>query len=394
MRNLKLFLIGFLVLPFRSLLEIKENVWIFGADKGQRYSQNSKFLYEYILSNHKDIECYWITQSKDVYDDLNNNGYPVLYNTSLKGIIYSLTAKVVVYSTWFNDIVFTFPNSRRVFVYLMHGMPAKKIYYDHSKRIDQNLSLRIKARLYSFFISNQKLENMDMIPVTSNYFKQIVSNATRNKNIYIIGQPRTDAFFKYNISDLKKKYGFNDDDFIVTYMPTHRSYGLGKPSPCIFKYDNEAIDYFQNYKIKIVWKQHINMLLNYEEQLTTNCFIDFSKRSDVDSQELLFISDILITDYSSCFIDYMMLSKPIIFFFYDDYSASDNQLYITERDMAKIGMIAHSENDILSYIKLLREDYSFQTNYNNLLGYYYKDIDDNSCKRNVNVITDICKSKK
>lgn len=34
--------------------------------------------------------------------------------------------------------------------------------------------------------------------------------------------------------------------------------------------------------------------------------------SDMDVQELLLISDILITDYSSCYIYYLILDRPII----------------------------------------------------------------------------------
>jgi CDP-glycerol glycerophosphotransferase (TagB/SpsB family) len=37
-----------------------------------------------------------------------------------------------------------------------------------------------------------------------------------------------------------------------------------------------------------------------------------------DMQELLLAADILITDYSSCFYDYLLLEKPILFYIFDE----------------------------------------------------------------------------
>ena len=73
MNKIIILLIGIIIYPIKNVLKIKRNVWIFGADKGKRYSQNSKFLFEYIIKNHEDVECYWITQSKDLYNELRNN---------------------------------------------------------------------------------------------------------------------------------------------------------------------------------------------------------------------------------------------------------------------------------------------------------------------------------
>lgn len=37
----------------------------------------------------------------------------------------------------------------------------------------------------------------------------------------------------------------------------------------------------------------------------------------IDTNELLSLVDILITDYSSIFFDYMATNKPILYFMYD-----------------------------------------------------------------------------
>lgn len=381
MNKIIILFIGIIIYPIKHILKIKRNVWIFGADKGKRYSQNSKFLFEYIIKNHGDVECYWITQSKDLYNELRAKKYPVLYNFSVKGVVYALTAEVVVYTTWFNDILYTYPNDKRFFVYLMHGMPAKKVYYDHTINNEKRLS-GLKSFLFSTFVGYQKLENMDFIPVTSDFFKNIVRKAMKNNNVFVTGQPRTDVFWSYDKKLLRDKYGMNIDDFIITYMPTHRGYGKGIPSPQIFRCNEKAINYFGNNNIKIIWKQHINMLEKYHDvKSCDDCFIDFSARNDVDAQELLFVSDILITDYSSCFFDFMMLGKPVLFHFYDDYATSDNQLYISEDELAKIGLVSNNEEQLFDNILFVYKN-NVSRDYTKVLDVYFSNIDDKSCERN------------
>ena len=46
-------------------------------------------------------------------------------------------------------------------------------------------------------------------------------------------------------------------------------------------------------------------------------FSELLKHCTLSLQELLAVSDILITDYSSTFYDYLHLRRPILYYFYD-----------------------------------------------------------------------------
>ena len=52
-------------------------------------------------------------------------------------------------------------------------------------------------------------------------------------------------------------------------------------------------------------------------------------KDSLDIQELLIETDILITDYSSTYIDYLLLDRPVIFydFDYDSYIEKDREMY-------------------------------------------------------------------
>lgn len=55
---------------------------------------------------------------------------------------------------------------------------------------------------------------------------------------------------------------------------------------------------------------------------------DITERS-MDIQELLMDTDILVTDYSSTYIDYLLLDRPVVFynFDYQDYLEHDRGMY-------------------------------------------------------------------
>lgn len=344
-------MLGMAFAPLRHIFKPKKNLWLFGSDVGRKYAQNSKYLFEYVRDTHPEIEAYWITCSPDVFQELKLRGIPVLNNLSIKGAYYSHIAEIKIVSSWFNDILFTFPHQK--LAYLMHGIAAKKVYYDNvlKKSVKISFISRVKSLLIKWFVYNYKLEYSCFSPVTSEFFKEKMVQAMRNNNVFVTGQPRTDAFLHLDAKAIRSKYGISNDQTIVSYMPTHRSYGLGDPPPHVFIDNPEAIRFFQENNIVFVWKQHINMLKKYQCREAPDCFKEMSFDYSVDPQELLFVSDVLITDWSSCFIDYMLLKKPILFYHYDDYEKEDNDVYFGADKLAKVGTICKTEQHLLSSIR-------------------------------------------
>ena len=72
-----------------------ENLWIFGAWGGDDYSDNSKYVFEYVSENLPNIRAVWITKNKEVKNLITNQGYKCyLYNES-SGRKVRLNAKYV-----------------------------------------------------------------------------------------------------------------------------------------------------------------------------------------------------------------------------------------------------------------------------------------------------------
>jgi CDP-ribitol ribitolphosphotransferase len=76
-------------------------------------------------------------------------------------------------------------------------------------------------------------------------------------------------------------------------------------------------------------------------------------------QELMLVSDIMITDYSSIMIEYSALNKPTVFFTYDldEYLANERGFYYDFKTTVP-GPIVHTSDELIDVIKNERFDKS------------------------------------
>ena len=61
-------IIMFFVYWFSQLVPKKKGIWIFGAWKGKKYGDNSKYLFEYINKNVTEIRPIWLTRNRQAFD--------------------------------------------------------------------------------------------------------------------------------------------------------------------------------------------------------------------------------------------------------------------------------------------------------------------------------------
>ena len=113
-------LIGLFTKPLSYIVPIKSKTWIFGADCGNMYREGSKYLLEYMLKNHPDYQCSFITSNPTVKEDLNTKGIPCEMNFSLKGIYKILRAEVVITAQVPADIKLVYKKPHRYFYYCQH----------------------------------------------------------------------------------------------------------------------------------------------------------------------------------------------------------------------------------------------------------------------------------
>ncbi|WP_195972105.1 CDP-glycerol glycerophosphotransferase family protein [Clostridium thermobutyricum] len=180
-------------------------------------------------------------------------------------------------------------------------------------------------------------EYIKYIPIHTNYTHVTVTSKEVAKhyaaafnmsedNIDPIGVPRTDIFFDEKKKEeakeiLYKKYPKLKDKKIILYAPTFRGTGQSDANSGIaFDVDKVVNALGEDYVLAI--KMHPFVKWRYEKE--SDKVVDMSDYKSIN--DILFITDILITDYSSTVFEFALLDKPMIFY------ADDLETYINDRD--------------------------------------------------------------
>lgn len=362
----------------------KKNLWVFGAWNGQRFSDNSKYLFNYVDSNQQNIRAVWLTKSTEVLETVRLQGRECYLNNSLKGIWLSLRAKNVFVSSGKKDINYLFTKTARL-IHLWHGNPLKKI------GLDDNLSsvnsfFYSKVIRYVFPMSYEF--NYDFMVSNSKVFTPLMQSSYDMKIHQILetGCPRNDVFYSrkkddFNIKLIKKF----PESRIVYYLPTFRN----SPTPKnIFTQEDFNIDkveaFLEKEKIVIVNKGHFVESKMAKLSSNKNSRIINLKDSDIstDINHILKDADCLITDYSSAFFDFLLTERPIIFAAFDleDYISNSRELYF-EYQNAIAGPMVEDWTQLLFHLKNIWNDTDFKDLVIDKNKFYNKYHDANNSKR-------------
>ena len=106
-----------------------------------------------------------------------------------------------------------------------------------------------------------------------------------------------------------------------------------------------------------------------------------SKNTDI--QELLCITDILITDYSSVYCDFLLLDKPILLFTYDfeEFMKKGRGFYYDFKQIAP-GPLLFTGKELIKAIKNVNNiEKDFEERRLKTKRLYHKNIDGNSTER-------------
>ena len=274
---------GILARIINVFVPIKKKMWVFGADYGKTYREGSKYLLEYMLKNHSDYDCCFITISHQVYNDLKRKGIPVEYNISLSGILKIARAECVFTTQTINDIYFTYKKKNRRFFYLVHGQPLKiaqsaLMKTDFWKNLNEKETLltRLKKKLTHFLNEGSVMNDVEFVAATSDFLKPFMERDFGNKlPVKIMGMPRNDALFQPERMQKEKWVEGVDGKFVVTYMPTHRAYGKGMYSPTPFQNRPEYQQWLRENNIVLLVKNHPNMIKKCKSFYSSDCIIDF-----------------------------------------------------------------------------------------------------------------------
>lgn len=356
LKNIKEIVISLFMYVCSFGVKRKENWYAFGSWKGELYIDNSRYLYEYVRKKDPECVCIWIGNKKIKEEILQHPNTRVYSKNSFRSMLALLKCKYMFCSQMHSDDLCNYNVYRKAIItYLHHGMPVKKWGADSARgHRDFNTSKGLKKLIrilaakeirYDYFATSSVLHEK------TNLSSLDYRGCVAEKNLKS-GTPRNDMLVNADkdfIESLRKKYAlqlnFDPGKKIIMYLPTFRRKG----TPTRSFVNGIGEDEYR--KIHQVLENHNAILIeknHFAEDAKggENCLVKRDGIIHVDQnvnvQEMLLICDILISDYSGAFMDFVLLDRPIIHYTYDyaDYKNNDSGLYYEIEDFAA-GEIAY-----------------------------------------------------
>lgn len=329
---------------------INENLIVMGAYGGNMYIDNTKYLFEY-LNRHSDYKLVWITNSYDLMRELKKKRINVVFKYDLKTIRLLRKAKFIFISHGYDDILPIEFSPKTTIILTWHGTPFKKV----NSHLEEPL-WRIWGKIFRLKLQFNEYVHHLLTPTGEAHEHKILKKAFKmpKRKFLDVGYPRNDLLFKKDENCIKRiKYFYkipNNIKKIYLYAPTHRK-------ELILKFPiskSELIklnDVLVKTKSLLLFKGHIFINTIHFNEYENIKLVD--KTTDI--QELLIISDVLISDYSSVVFDYLITMKPILMFTYDlEVFKKVKGIYY---DIEKIapGPLLFSGNDLINAIKNIKK---------------------------------------
>ncbi len=322
---------------------------LFSAWFGEKYSDNSKFLFDYMRENSC-YTVYWYTKNRSLYEELTKKHIPVLYAKSWKAIWYQCRAIMCVSTVQTSDFNCLFLNNC-YYLDLGHGFPGKPTGL---------MQPTVNKNWVKWFQFTKK--GLRYYETAASYFTVVYTGPcydVQPDHFVFSNKPRIDVLFD---KELRKGFNASIDKIksnkrLITYLPTHRS--CGKKVMDISKiFDLNSLQLFceQTDSVFLIKKHFYHNSESTDLIKYPNIFDVTSE--EIDTEVLLAQSDVLVTDFSSCFIDFLALNRPILFYAYDydDYMANERDYY-WKYDMIDGGYTSKDYRDFLLSLFELSKDW-------------------------------------
>lgn len=214
-------------------------------------------------------------------------------------------------------------------------------------------------------------KRIDIFTAGSNYGEmQAREGLGYNGYIQSVGLPRNDVLVNYKdqkekIKSIKQKLSIAEGTKILLFAPTFRDSDKGKQvvqvdlSAALKTLQKNGTDWI------VLFRAH-NCSRGFDVEYGDK-FIDLTDYDDIS--DLLLISDCLITDYSSCAGDFVLMGRPCILTHFDrmEYESTSRELWFNPADSGFL--IARNNAELLKILENLYEyDHKKISNY--ILSFY------------------------
>jgi len=326
--------------------KVKDNVILYESFHGKGMTDNPFAIFKYLLNNpdFKNMKHVWVLntyENNEYYDYYKEFSNVEFVGTHTSQYFYYLaSAKYLINSVSFPP--YFIKKEEQIYINTWHGTPLKTLGKDMQGAISQHSNLQKNFLQTDYILSPNEFTSEKIIyshDINDIYPGKVLEN----------GYPRIDSVF-YKSKVLEDTFSvLNSNKKRILYAPTWRG-EVGKVEDIVFQIVQSISDIVEDIdtdEYEFLIKVH-PLVYKYIKE------IDFEEvtliPNWVDTNELLHYVDILVTDYSSIFFDFLVMDKPIVFYLYDkDEYLEKRGIYLDLDDLP--GSICFTPEEVTNSIK-------------------------------------------
>jgi CDP-glycerol glycerophosphotransferase (TagB/SpsB family) len=334
--------------------------WVFGARNGLFFEGNSKWLYLYVARFEADVQAVWITRRKEIVAMLRKQGLTSYLRNSPRGIWEQLRAGAFVVILNSPDINY-WTKRGALFANIQHGTPFKRfgrdvrdaanpLFKNHNANALQRLAMKVgvpSTYEYADFVASTSRESSDRWSSALGIPRHWIAETGNPRNDALVAEAyEPDDWDRswFELLNGHKRAGKK----VISYLPTFRhAAGTAREAPIDWTRLNQFFA-AQQIHAWIRWHPGDERPLPEVGHLDAISLIP----GEIDLAPLLRLTDLLITDYSSAYFDFLLLDRPIVFYAYDkqSYLAEGKTLYENYEDVTP-GPIVTNFEQLLEVLK-------------------------------------------
>ncbi len=314
----------------REQCELDDKLMVFTSFFGRGMICNPFALFKYCMTQERfhDFRFVWVLDNienhsveLDAYKDDDRVIFANFHSNDY--FKYLSSAKYIINNV--NEQRYFVKKEGQIVINTWHGIPLKYLGYDIP-----NGAFESPNSFRNFLFA-------DYILSPNEYMTDIYAKAYKLHDLYdgkIIeaGYPRCDTLINIDRDAFIKKagtYGVNIDSGkkVILYAPTWRGEKYATPDISMTEYNafvEQIKDVINLEEYQILFKPH---QVVYKALCEQGLADDTMVPAAIDANELLGVTDILISDYSSIFFDFLATGRPILFY------VSDLEEYRTTRGL-------------------------------------------------------------
>lgn len=347
---------------------------------GHAYDFNGNLLVMYERLQQMDSSCrYIICNKRQLFG--GKAGQKGALMQKIRGSVYFFlklpyhmaTARQVFFNDNFIPLAYMHTQSSKTqFVQLWHGAGAFKKF---GLSTEQDANVRSLVKRANENITHLFVTSKQVIP----YYQEAFGIAA--DKIFVTGVPVTDQYFDETaVRELRQnfyqKYPKLQNRKILLYAPTFRA-GQAENDNILKQFSIEKIHQILGEDWIILIKMHPK----YPSENIVESKYCYNMTNYHDISELYMVSDLLITDYSSTVVEYVLLNKPVIMFAYD-LQQYDRGFY-RDYEATAPGDIAHSQDELYQLLAEKRDNMAKRQTFVKL---QYDNMDGQSVERIMDIL--------